>query len=127
LEGIVREIEPLARKHKTWFRATISARGDGDRIREAARTMDEALKKFSVRITVRYDDTVAYESAFFLQTSLQIETYDGVAGIQKEQKSMRRELSTRVLDLQGNQAKQMENIRIEQQETKKALSEAGEI
>jgi hypothetical protein len=70
---------------------------------------------------------VAYESPFLLQTSLQIETYDGVTGIQEEQESMRRELSTRVLDLQGNQAKQMENIRIEQQETKKALSEAGEL
>jgi hypothetical protein len=70
---------------------------------------------------------VGYESPFLLQTSLQIETYDGVTGIQKDQESMLRELSTRVLDLQGNQTKQMENIWIEQQETKKALGEAGEL
>jgi hypothetical protein len=47
LERVVRDIEPLARKHKSRLQTMMPAKSDREKIRDAVRGMDEAFNKFT--------------------------------------------------------------------------------
>ncbi|PVG02915.1 hypothetical protein CPB86DRAFT_724318, partial [Serendipita vermifera] len=119
LERVVREIEPLARKHKAWYETTVYAKGDGDRIKDATRDMDEAFNKFT--------------------TQFQMQTLLGVAEIQNIQSTVHHELVShrndhaqshaRILEVQDGQRgldQKMDDIRTEQEGVKTKLTETDE-
>ncbi|PVG00373.1 hypothetical protein CPB86DRAFT_222868, partial [Serendipita vermifera] len=117
LEGIVKGIQPLARKHKTWYQTLISAKDDADQINGAIRDMEEASNKFLTR--------------------LQLETRMGVAQIQINQNAIHEKLKThwnehkqRDIGIQENIHQldnRIESVQYNQEEAKARLTEAEEI
>jgi hypothetical protein len=51
-------MEPLARKHKTWYKAAMTAKSDSDHIKNATATMEEVFNDFMVSALWFHRDTL---------------------------------------------------------------------
>ncbi|CAG8746953.1 454_t:CDS:2, partial [Acaulospora colombiana] len=56
---VVRGIEPLARKHKTWYQSIIGVKSDEDKIQESIREMDEAFNTFTMKLQIQVQQGVS--------------------------------------------------------------------
>ncbi|PVF92192.1 hypothetical protein CPB86DRAFT_830154 [Serendipita vermifera] len=118
LERVVREVDPLAKRHKIW--SAVSSSNDSAQIRDITRRMDGALKDFTTQLQMRMEEDISH-------------IYSGQQAIEGELMAHRTDHArthARILEIQEDQRRMehvMEDMHTEQRETRSKLTEAEEV